>query len=99
MFLDFLSGDWVKATRSVPARAALTQAQRPTLSQGAGFKPSPSSHMAANGFPNGEREGGLKKSPQGTFLSRRRSPDGFLRPKVSQKGDRGLKRKFGGFKK
>jgi hypothetical protein len=59
-----LRGDWVKATRSVPAGFSLDAGAATTLSQGAGFKPSPASPMAANGFPNGEREreGGLKNS-------------------------------------
>jgi len=75
----FLSEDWVKATRSVPKGLALTQVQRPTLTEGAGFKPSPASHMAANGFPTGEREGGLK-SPARDISEPLAKPPCFYHP-------------------
>ena len=64
-----ISGVGVKATRSVPEGFSLdADVATPRFPKGWGLKPHPSSHMAANGFPGGEREGGIKiKLPKGSF--------------------------------
>ena len=56
-----LSGVGVKEERrSIATSSPWRWRSDPRSGLGVGFKPHPSSHMAANGFPEGEREGEIK---------------------------------------